>query len=85
MAGWDSEEAGDAPRARSAGGRHARCTPTDRFGNRITGASAVKISGDDDAIRLRILAEKQYYKVGDEAKLQADLGDDVDHALQLLR
>lgn len=46
-----------------------RASATDRFNNRITGASAVKISGEDDAIRLRILAEKQYYKVGDEAKI----------------
>lgn len=46
-----------------------RATATDRFGNRITGANVVKISGEDDAIRLRILVEKQHYQVGDEASL----------------
>ncbi len=53
----------------AAGTYLLRASATDRFGNRITGTSAVKISGEDDAIRLRILVEKQFYKVGDEAKL----------------
>ncbi len=46
-----------------------RASATDRFGNRITGGNAVKISGDEDTIRLRIFAEKQHYQVGEEAKL----------------
>jgi alpha-2-macroglobulin len=53
----------------TAGTYLLRASATDRFGNRITGANAVKISGEDDNIRLRILVEKQSYKVGDEANL----------------
>ena len=58
-----------------------RASATDRFGNRITGAAAVKISGADDDIRLRILVEKQYYKVGDEAKLTLHWREDPALAL----
>ncbi|MDZ4781293.1 MAG: tetratricopeptide repeat protein [Planctomycetia bacterium] len=37
----------------------------DRFKNRVSGESAVQISDDSDSIRLRILAERHTYKVGD--------------------
>ncbi|MBW3541344.1 MAG: outer membrane protein assembly factor BamD [Planctomycetes bacterium] len=47
-----------------------RATGTDRFGNPVSGAHVVYISGEDDAIRLRILAEKHHYEVGDTAKVQ---------------
>ena len=43
-----------------------RASGADRFGNRITGASAVKISGDDDEIRLLVedlSAEKRDHPV----------------------
>ncbi|MCA9071365.1 MAG: hypothetical protein KDA84_20700, partial [Planctomycetaceae bacterium] len=53
----------------SSGTYFLRATGTDRFDNRITGANVVKISGEDDNIRLRILIEKQHYQVGDEASL----------------
>ena len=41
----------------------------DRFKNPITGQHHVQISGDDDRVRLRILAERHTYKAGDEAKI----------------
>ena len=47
-----------------------RATGKDRFGNTVSGEHLVRISGDDDKIRLRILAEKHNYKVGDNAKVQ---------------
>src|SRR5690606_16426261 len=52
-------------------GRHIlRATGTDRFGNEVSGSHVVMISGDDDRIRLRILAEQQHYNVGDTASVQ---------------
>ena len=42
-----------------------RVEGTDRFQNRVSGESAVQISDDSDTIRLRILAERHTYKVGD--------------------
>lgn len=47
-----------------------RFSGKDRFDNEITGGAIVSVSGDDDTVRLRILAEKHGYEVGDEAKLQ---------------
>ena len=42
----------------------------DRFQNPITGQGAVQISGDEDKVRLRILADTHSYKVGDTAAIK---------------
>ena len=53
-----------------AGYYRLRATGTDQFGNPVSGQHLVRISGDDDHIRLRILADKHNFKVGDTAKVQ---------------
>jgi len=58
-----------------------RATATDRFGNRVSGQKAVIISGEDDTIRLRILAEKHHYQLGDSAKVQLHWREDPALAL----
>jgi uncharacterized protein YfaS (alpha-2-macroglobulin family)/outer membrane protein assembly factor BamD (BamD/ComL family) len=58
-----------------------RATATDRFGNRVSGQKTVIISGDDDTIRLRILAEKHHYQLGDTAKVQLHWREDPALAL----
>ena len=53
------------------GGRYLlRFEGEDRFENPITGQTSVFVSDDDDKVRLRILANKHTFKVGDEATLQ---------------
>jgi alpha-2-macroglobulin len=47
-----------------------RAEGTDRFDNPISGTSLVQISDDDDRVRLRILADRHTYKVGDQATVQ---------------
>ena len=47
-----------------------RAEAIDRFHNPITGQAAVQISGEDDLVRLRILADQHTYKVGDTAAVQ---------------
>lgn len=42
----------------------------DRFGNPVTATTDVLVSGDDDTVRLRILADEHYYKAGDTAKFR---------------
>jgi alpha-2-macroglobulin len=50
------------------GGRYTiRVTGTDRFGNPIVADRALSISGKKDETKLRLLAERLRYKVGDEA------------------
>ena len=52
------------------GGRYiVRAEGTDRFKNPVSGQGFVQISDDEDAVRLRILADKHTFKVGDTAKL----------------
>jgi tetratricopeptide (TPR) repeat protein len=46
-----------------------RAEGTDRFENVISGQHLVQISDDDDTVRLRILADKHAYKVGDMAEV----------------
>jgi uncharacterized protein YfaS (alpha-2-macroglobulin family)/tetratricopeptide (TPR) repeat protein len=57
-------------RVDKAGRYVLRATGTDRFGNRISGSQTLMISGDEDKIRLRILAEKHHYQSGDRARVQ---------------
>ena len=67
------EEEGEARQTLklAEGGRYIiRATGEDRFGNTISGQSRVYISGEKDAVRLRILAEQHAYKVGDEAQVR---------------
>jgi alpha-2-macroglobulin len=47
-----------------------RAVGTDRFDNVVTGEHIVKISDDKDTVRLRILAERHTFKVGDQAKVK---------------
>ena len=47
-----------------------RAEAVDRFHNPITGQATVQISGEDDLVRLRILADQHTYKVGDTAAVQ---------------
>ncbi len=53
----------------------------DRFHNPITGQAAVQISGEDDLVRLRILADQHTYKVGDRAAVQLHWRDEPALAL----
>jgi len=46
-----------------------RATGTDRFGNPIFGQHPVQISDEKDKVRLRILADRHSYKVGDTAEV----------------
>ncbi len=53
------------------GGRYVlRAEGIDRFKNPITAQALVQISGDEDQVRLRILADRHTYKVGDAASVQ---------------
>jgi uncharacterized protein YfaS (alpha-2-macroglobulin family)/TolA-binding protein len=53
------------------GGPHlVRVTGTDRFGNGIVGERALTISGTEDAQRLRFLADRQRFRVGEEAAVR---------------
>jgi len=53
------------------GGQYVcRAVGTDRFDNVVSGEHAVTISGEEDRVRLRILADRHTFKVGDTAKVQ---------------
>ncbi|MCR4414076.1 MAG: MG2 domain-containing protein, partial [Thermoguttaceae bacterium] len=53
------------------GGRYVlRVEGTDQFKNPITGEHAVQISDEEDEVRLRILADRHTYQVGDTAAVQ---------------
>src|SRR5690606_21601291 len=47
-----------------------RAEGIDQFGNPVTGQTNVNISDEKDAVRLRILADRHTYKVGDTAQVQ---------------
>ena len=47
-----------------------RAEGTDRFDSPISGTQLVQISDDSDRVRLRILADRHTYKVGDKATVQ---------------
>jgi alpha-2-macroglobulin len=52
------------------GGRYVvRASGTDRFGNPVVADRALMISGQEDEDRLRLLADRQVYKVGEEASV----------------
>ncbi|MBI3268853.1 MAG: tetratricopeptide repeat protein, partial [Planctomycetes bacterium] len=53
------------------GGRYIlRARGTDRFGNAVVAFRDLFISGDDDTTKVRILADHDEYKVGDEPKVR---------------
>eukprot|EP00913_Durusdinium_trenchii_P013388 g12569.t1 len=66
----DSGEARQTLRLEKSGYYRVRATGIDRFKNPVSGERMVRISGDDDAVRLRILSDKHQYNVGDDAKVQ---------------
>lgn len=47
-----------------------RVAGRDRFDNPVTTSKQLFVSGDDDVVRLRILADRHNYKLGDEAKVR---------------
>ncbi len=58
-----------------------RAEGTDRFKNPISGQFVVQISDDKDQVRLRILADKHTYKVGDTAAVKLHWREDPALAL----
>ena len=67
-----SEDAGKVNKTLSIkeGGNYiVRATGVDQFGNDISGQSRIQISGDSDAVRLRILAKKFLFDVGETPKI----------------
>jgi len=53
------------------GGRYLlRVAGTDRFGNPIIADRALSVSGKDDPTKLRLLADRQRFKVGEEASVK---------------
>lgn len=53
------------------GGRYfVRATGVDQFGNQVSGQKPLLISGVKDSVRLRILADKHDYRVGDDATIK---------------
>ncbi|MCA9189825.1 MAG: tetratricopeptide repeat protein, partial [Planctomycetales bacterium] len=53
------------------GGEYAvRAEAVDRLGNPVSGSRIVRISGDDDSTRLRILVDRHAYKVGEVLETQ---------------
>jgi uncharacterized protein YfaS (alpha-2-macroglobulin family) len=47
-----------------------RATAVDQFGNDVSGQHQLRISGDKDSVRLRILADRYTYHVGEEAQIR---------------
>ena len=68
-------ETKDGPRHKTlrleqAGKFILRATGTDRFGHTVTGERVVTVSGAADSVRLRILADKHQYQVGEAGQVQ---------------
>jgi tetratricopeptide (TPR) repeat protein len=64
------------------GGRYVlRAEGIDRFKNPITGECPVRVSDDKDEVRLRVLADKHTFKVGDTAAVQLHWREDPALAL----
>ena len=66
----DSGKARHTLRVDAAGRYIVRATGTDSFGNRISSSHSLWISGNDDSVRLRILADKHEYNVGEVPTIQ---------------
>ncbi len=66
----------------SQGGRYIlRVAGTDRFGNPIVADRPLTISGKKDETKLRLLADRQRYKVGEEASVNLHSRDRAGTAL----
>ena len=53
--------------AEKGGSYRVRVEAKDRFGNLVSGDTVVTISGDDDAVKLRLLGDRDQYRVGEQA------------------
>ncbi|MDF1842279.1 MAG: tetratricopeptide repeat protein [Rubripirellula sp.] len=58
-----------------------RGTATDQFGNQVSGQHSIRISGEQDETRLRILADQLTYEVGDQADINLHWREDPALAL----
>lgn len=79
-----SDKKGEARRTLridDAGSYIIRATGTDQFDNKLSGSLGLTISGDDDRIRLRLLANRHEYKVGDNAGVKLHWREDPALAL----
>ncbi|MDB5385050.1 MAG: hypothetical protein JWM11_696 [Planctomycetaceae bacterium] len=47
-----------------------RATGRDRFGHTVSGSKEILVSGADDEVRLRILADQHNYKAGEKGRVQ---------------
>ncbi|MHC5069103.1 MAG: MG2 domain-containing protein [Planctomycetota bacterium] len=56
--------------AKKGGDYVARVEATDRFGTVVSAQLNLKVSGEDDKIKLRLLSDRQFYKVGDTLKVK---------------
>lgn len=64
----EDDGVGHATLALKEGGEYVlRAEGTDRFDNPVSGRTRVAISGEEDEVRLRILADRHTYKAGDKA------------------
>ncbi len=54
----------------SSGMYIVRATGADQFGNDVSGQTQVRVSGDKDSVRLRILADRHSFDVGDDAQIK---------------
>ena len=53
------------------GGQHlVRLEAEDRFGTLVTGQLGLLVSGDDDEVKLRLLSDRQSYKVGETVQVR---------------
>ncbi|MDA1015036.1 MAG: MG2 domain-containing protein, partial [Planctomycetota bacterium] len=66
----DSGKARQTLRIDNAGRFIVRVSGTDQFGNQVSSSHTLRISGDDDSVRLRILADRHEYNVGETANVQ---------------
>ncbi|GAB4145397.1 MAG: hypothetical protein Tsb009_17540 [Planctomycetaceae bacterium] len=66
----ETGEARHTLRIDKAGYYRLRATGTDQFNRPVSGAATIRISGEDDAVRLRILSDKHEYNVGDTARVR---------------
>ena len=66
----ESGQARQTLRVEKAGRYIVRVSGTDQFGNQVSSSHTLRISGDDDSVRLRILADRHQYNVGETANVQ---------------
>lgn len=57
-------------RAKKGGNYVVRVEAKDRFGTVVTDETGVLISGDDDEVKLRLLSDRQHYRVGETVRVK---------------